>query len=136
MTNTMKNLPETDVSLAGGATETTLANIETLLTGDIQADIVEIIRHDYAGVNVTTAAYVQLIASTAAAISAAEIFDSSGQTMVLAIGPAAGEVDKLYIIPGGNDDIKKVAIPAGSRVSVKAVSADATVGELTINFMG
>lgn len=94
---------------------------------------VTLTRNDYASVNVTTAAYVQLIASTSAAISEIEIFDSSGQTLVLAIGAAASEVNQIYILPGGNGRIP-LSIAAGVRVSIKAVSANATVGEITINY--
>jgi len=92
-------------------------------------------RHSYSGVNVTTAAYTQLIASTSSAIKKLQIFDSSGQTLVIALGGAGAEVDKVYIIPGGNGEVECL-ISAATRVSVKAVSANATLGELVINFIG
>lgn len=91
------------------------------------------VRNDYSSVNVTTAAYVQLIASTGATINEIEIFDSSGQTLVLAFGAAASEVDQVYITPGGNGRIP-LAIPASTRVSIKAVSATANTGEISANF--
>lgn len=87
----------------------------------------------YSGTNVTTAAYVQLVASLAGATDEIEIFDSSGQTLVLATGAAASEVDKFYITPGGNGRMT-FHIASGTRVSVKAVSATANSGELTVNF--
>jgi len=90
------------------------------------------VRNDYASTPVTTGAYVQLIASTTSATSEIEIFDSSGQTMVLAVGGSGSEVDQLNIFPGGNGRVP-LLIPAGSRVSVKAVSATANVGEIDIN---
>lgn len=93
---------------------------------------VQLIRNDYTGTPVTTAAYVQLTAATSGAITTLEIFDSSGQTLVLATGAAAAEVDQIYIMPGGNGKVN-LDISAGTRLSVKAVSANATVGELTIN---
>lgn len=95
---------------------------------------VALARHDYA-VPVTTAAYTQLIASLAAAVSQLFIFDSSGQTLVLAVGAPGSEVDKAYIIPGGNGELN-LKIPLGSRVSIKAVSGDATVGEFNATFLG
>ena len=49
----------------------------------------EFIRNDYTGTNVTTGAYVELIASLAFAIKEIEIFDSSGETLKLALGAAA-----------------------------------------------
>jgi hypothetical protein len=62
----------------------------------------------------------------------AEIFNSSGETLFLAIGAASGEIDTLYILPGGNDR-GSLVLPKDARLSVKAVSANATSGELTIN---
>lgn len=91
------------------------------------------IRNDYSSVNVTTAAYVQLIASTAAAYTEIEIFDSSGQTLKLAIGAAASEVDQVLVFPGGNGRIPFV-IASGARLSIRAVSATASTGEISINF--
>lgn len=90
------------------------------------------IRNDYSSVNVTTGAYVQLIASTTSATSEIEIFDSSGQTLKIAVGAAASEVDQILVFPGGNSRVP-LLIPAGTRVSIRAVSATASVGEICIN---
>jgi hypothetical protein len=95
---------------------------------------VTLVRNDYSSVNVTTAAYTQLVASTADTVNELFIFDSSGQTLFLAVGGAGSEVNKAYIVPGGNG-ILDLNIPSGSRVSVKAVSANATAGELSITFL-
>jgi hypothetical protein len=93
-------------------------------------------RNDYSGTNVTTSAYVQLIATVGATdVQEVEIFDSSGQTLLLATGGAGSEVDQVYILPGGNGRIP-LRIASGTRVAVKAVSATANVGELTVNFYG
>lgn len=89
-------------------------------------------RNDYTSTNVTTSAYVQLIASTANTANSIEIFDSSGQTLFLATGAAASEVNQVYIIPGGNGRIP-LKIAAGTRISIKAVSATANTGEIDIN---
>ncbi len=93
------------------------------------------IRYDYA-VNVTTGAWVQLDASLDAACSYIEIFDSSGQTMELGIGASGSESSlPFYIFPGGNaPQLVACPLPAGCRLAVKAVSGNATTGELTINF--
>lgn len=96
---------------------------------------VTLYRNDYTITPVTTGAYVQLIASMPAAVKEVEIFDSSGETLVLAIGGAGSEVNKVYIFPGGNGRIP-LQIAATTRLSVKAVSNNATSGELTINFYG
>lgn len=90
-------------------------------------------RNDYSSVNVTTGAYVQLISSTAGNINEIEIFDSSGQTLVLALGGSGSEVDQIYIFPGGNGRVP-LRIPIATRVSIKAVSATASAGEIVINF--
>lgn len=95
---------------------------------------VAIVRNDYSSVNVTTGAYVQLIASTAATINQLDIFDSSGQTLALATGAAASEVNQIYIYPGGNG-IVELLIAAGTRVSIIAISGTASTGEIDINFL-
>ncbi len=87
-------------------------------------------RHDYA-VNVTTIAYTQIDASTSADINRLMIFDSSGQTMALATGAGGAEVIQLYIPPGGID--VDMYIPAGTRISIIAISATASAGEIVIN---
>lgn len=91
------------------------------------------VRNVYSSVNVTTAAYVELVASLTSTANYIEIFDSSGQTLVIAFGAAASEVDQFNVFPGGNGPIP-INIPAGTRVSIKAVSATANVGEIDINF--
>lgn len=92
-------------------------------------------RNDYTSTPVTTGAYVQLIASMPSAVKEIEIFDSSGETLVLAIGGIGSEVNKVYVFPGGNGRIP-LQIAAAARLSVKAISNNATSGELTINFYG
>ena len=88
--------------------------------------------NDYAVTSVTTAAYTQLIASTSATANKIEIFDSSGEAMILAVGGAGSEVDQLYIFPGGNGPVD-LLIPSGSRISVKAKTATASSGFLAVN---
>lgn len=123
-------LPTGASTLAEQQTQTThLSNIATSVDGKAK---VELIRNVYSSVNVTTAAYVQLVASTSGEINWIDIFDSSGETLVLATGAAAAEVDQVYIFPGGNQKIP-LQIAAGTRISVKAISATASVGELLIN---
>lgn len=87
----------------------------------------------YSATNITTAAYVQLIASTTNATNFVDIFDSSGNAMILAVGASGSEVIQAYVAPGG--DQIPLAIPAGSRVSYKALTADSTSGYLLINLL-
>jgi hypothetical protein len=90
--------------------------------------------NQYGSTPITTGAYVQLIASTSLVTNRVQIFDSSGQAMILAIGAAASEVDQLYVPPGG--DSFPLAIPAGTRVSYKALTGNATGGYLLVNLLG
>lgn len=92
------------------------------------------VQNIYSSVNITTAAYTQLIASTTSATKYIDIFDSSGQAMILATGAAASEVILAYIPPGG--DSFSFAIPSGTRVAYKALSANATSGYLLLNLRG
>jgi hypothetical protein len=94
-------------------------------------------RHSYVATNVTTGAWVQIIASNAQPCSAVEIFDSSGRTMKISLGAAADENAHevpYYIIPGGSSILLPIEIAKGKRISAKAVDADATVGALVFNF--
>lgn len=89
--------------------------------------------NDYSSTSVTTSAYVELVASLSSACKEVEIFDSSGQGMILAVGAAASEVDQIYIFPGGNGRVP-LAIAASSRVSIKAKTATASTGYIMVNF--
>jgi hypothetical protein len=91
---------------------------------------VSLVTNLYSSVNVTTAAYVELIASTAAEINRFHVFDSSGSLLVIATGAAAAEVDQFYIFPGGLDAFIDFNVPSGTRVSIKAVDTNATTGRL------
>lgn len=90
-------------------------------------------RRDYSTDSVTTSAWVELIASLAADVSEIEIFDSSGETLELGTGAGAAETRLIYVTPGGNERVP-VSIASGTRISIQAVSGDALVGELVINF--
>lgn len=140
------NVPA-NITQVGGASlalgQTTMANsipvvfasnqssISTSASGTAKSNAP--VYNSYSSVNITTSAYVQLIASTTSATNNIHIFDSSGQAMILAIGGAGAEVDTLYVPPGG--DTYNLNIPAGSRVSYKALTANATSGYLLISLL-
>lgn len=88
--------------------------------------------NDYTITSITTGAYVQLTASTPSIVNKLEIFDSSGETLILAVGGAGTEVDQFFILPGGNGPVD-LTIPASSRISIKAKTATANLGYLAIN---
>lgn len=90
---------------------------------------------DYSSTNVTSSAYVQVIASTTAAASMVEIFDSSGVTLYFAVGGAGSEVNQFVITPGGNGQVP-LSVPSGSRISVKATGTTASTGILVVNLYG
>ena len=85
----------------------------------------------YGTTSVTTSAYTQLIASTTAATNFVDIFDSSGQAMILATGGSGSEVILAYVPPGG--DQIRVKIPISTRVAYKALTATASTGYLLMN---
>lgn len=82
--------------------------------------------------NITTSAYVTLVASTAIALTAIQVLDTGGRFYVVATGPVAGEVDFAYVQPGGSDFIY-IQIPAGTRISIKAIDGNATAGYTGVN---
>ena len=89
--------------------------------------------HDYASTNVTTSGYTTINklpsgTTTASAANAIEIFDSSGESLILAVN----SVDQILIMPGGNGLIP-LAIPSGATITVKAKTATASSGFLAIN---
>ncbi len=91
------------------------------------------VRYTYVTAAVTTAAWTQLIASTAADINCLFLFDSSGQTLMLGTGGAGSETVKLLIPPGGLDGPVPLRIPSGTRVAIKALSATTgAIGEINI----
>lgn len=111
------------------------ANTTAWLVRQVGKSVVTTIRNDYTSTAVTTGAWVELIASTSALITELDIFDSSGSTLELGIGAAASEARLILVTPGGNGKLP-VAINAGTRISIRAVSGNASVGELDINFFG
>lgn len=94
------------------------------------------IRLVYSSTNVTTGAWVELLSSVGASeIKEIEIFDSSGETLELGLGAAGSEISQIYVFPGGNGKIP-MQIAAGTRLSIRAVSATANSGEIVINLYG
>lgn len=89
-------------------------------------------RNAYASTNVTTGAWVQIIASTAANINQLHIFDSSGQTIELGTGAAASETRVLIIPPGGFNAVVDLFIASGTRLSLRAISGTASAGEFDL----
>lgn len=86
--------------------------------------------------NITTSAYVQLSASLANTVEAIQYYNGSTSTLVLAVGSAGNEVDKVLVGPGLSVVIPTEGIwPKGTRMSVKAIDATASSGVLAINLV-
>jgi hypothetical protein len=93
--------------------------------------------HSYAATNVTTAAWVEVVAATDEPCNAIEIFDSSGSILEIALGAAASEVAIPYNIPpGGSVIFLPIEIAKGSRISLRALDANATTGYFIANLFG
>jgi hypothetical protein len=138
--NTGLTQPLTDAQLRASAVPVSAASLPLPTGAATEASVqrlnsVNLVRNNYTTTSVTTTVYVQLVASIASAVKEIEIFDSSGESLVLALGASGSESDKVYVFPGGNGRIP-LQIAVGQRLSIKAVSANATSGELLINFYG
>lgn len=99
------------------------------------ATIKETKYHNYAVQGATTLAWLQLIASTSAVVFQWDVTDTSGQVLELGVGAVGAEV-RFALIPAGGGSPFEHRLPAGSRVSIKAVDADASTGKLVINAWG
>lgn len=89
-------------------------------------------RLDYSSSNVTTGAWVEIDASTAATFNALYLFSSCGEALELGTGAASSETRVLLIPPGGLDGAVPLAIPSGTRLSVRGVSGSCTSGQLLL----
>lgn len=117
------NFPSTVDTNTGvtGASTPRVVTASHAITSDILAS------NNYASTNVTTAAYVQLIASTATALNVICLSNSSSSIIKLATGAASSEVDRVYI-PGGGAACYAVNIASGTRISLEALDATASTG--------
>lgn len=139
--STAAAVPET-VGLALGWDGTTHREIAVTSTGAINVSAGGLTTKDFlaldtSSTNITSAAYVQLIASSSAASTYVNIFNGSGSILELATGGSGSEVVVLVIPPGGVE--ASLSIAASTRISVRrypSVSTDMTSGFFTINTMG
>lgn len=111
-----------------------IAGIMSDLNAGSGGTAVQLVRNLYTSTPVNTGGWTQIVADLPGDVSEAYIFDSSGQTLQLGVGPLGEEVAVLLIPPGGTGLIS-LALLAGQRISLQALSADATAGEIDINFM-
>lgn len=89
--------------------------------------------------SVTTGAWTQLIASTAAEAQMITVNENAGVSVELGVGGAGSESRVLLVPPGGMNGAIPLRIPASSRLSVRAVSGTAAYSstvELLVNLLG
>lgn len=94
--------------------------------------------HNFATTSVTSSAYVELVSNIGGTeVKKIKIFMSNGNPLIIAQGAASAETDRFLITAGGfPDGAIEVKIPAGERLSMKALSTDLTSGLIAINLMG
>lgn len=88
----------------------------------------------YASTNVTTGAYVTLVASTPVSVSSVQMCDTSTKLLKVASGAVSSEKD-LFTVQISGCVIIPYFIQAGTRLSIKAIDANATTGYNTLSFL-
>lgn len=115
-----------------GVGTTAVSSTNPVPTNGIGKSYADSVRNDYSSTNVTTGAWVEVIASTAAAINVLYITDTCGQVLELGTGAAASEARKLLIPRGGMAEPVWLAVPAATRISLRAISDNCTTGDFVL----
>jgi hypothetical protein len=92
------------------------------------------LRHSYVSTNVTTGAWVS-VGTIPLGASAVEIYDSSGSVLKCSTDNGTTELP-FYILPGAPGFLIPVRLGKSQTLYLRAVDANATVGQLVINFYG
>ncbi len=98
------------------------------------ANTVQVNTLSYGSTNVTTSAYTQLVASSPITVSKLQICDTSTKVLKIAVGAASSETDICTVQVSGCI-VVPYFIAAGTRISIKAVDANATTGYNTLSFI-
>ncbi len=88
----------------------------------------------YSSTNVTTSAYVQLVASSPITASKLQVCDTSTKILKIASGAVSSETD-LFTVQVSGCVVLPYFLVAGTRLSIKAVDASATTGYNTLSFI-
>lgn len=140
--DTDKLATESDQLPASLGPKTAAASLSVTMASDSKTEIdsdnvLAFARVDYSSSNVTTAAYTEIIGDIGAtAGKKVIIFHASGTPLLLATGAAAAEADRMMVIPGGFNHPVEIEIAANARISVKAIGANVTSGQIIINVVG
>ncbi len=88
----------------------------------------------YGSTNVTSSAYVELVAATPFPVSRIQVSDTSTKLLKIATGAASSEVD-IVTCPISGSVLIPYQIPAGTRLSIKAIDATASTGYNVVTFL-
>lgn len=92
-----------------------------------------------AGSSVTHATYAQLVAATAVGCTKLVIANATDVNVILAVGAAGSEIDKVCIGKGCTETVNLASvqeIALGSRLAVLAVgSSDGTTGQYSVSLL-
>ncbi len=106
--------------------------IPVTVTGATGGTYADSASYSYAGGNVLTSGWTEVIASTAATIHTLCLTDTSGQVMKIGTGASSSEAI-VFLIAQGFSGCIPLTVPAATRVSVRAVTATASTGYLTLS---
>lgn len=85
-------------------------------------------------ITVDTSDWTEVFASTGATVKFIEIFDSTGEIMLIGVGPASSETVLFRVIPGGGG-YAPIQVDGATRISIRAETATPSAGsETVINF--
>ena len=126
------------VKLLNGSGDEAGTSTDPLIT-DALLDVIDVLDTplgDASTINGSAGAFVEFVASTAAATKAIQISDTGGIFMGVYTGPAASEVLAAQFGPGSDQTIP-VIIVSGTRISMRALETTGpSTGFITINFLG
>jgi hypothetical protein len=90
----------------------------------------------YSSTNVTTSAYVTLVSSTPIPSTQLIVCDNSGHILKIASGASGSEADIFTVALNSCLNLQfGAAIPAGTRLSIRAIDATASSGYNTVSFI-
>jgi hypothetical protein len=95
---------------------------------------VQPVRLNTASTNITSSAYVQLLASTPTFSSWIDVYNGTSQELILATGSSGSPVQFLDI-PAGVSKSMNLYLPAGTRLSVTSAASTASSGAVILNFI-
>lgn len=90
----------------------------------------------FSSTNVGTGAFVELVSSMGKAATAVQFHNSASVAVIIAFGGSGSEEEKFYVPPGGDSPLLPMAIPKGTRLSMKSTSGTINSGILVANFFG